>query len=85
MSITVQCPEGHYIATVDVTDDGLEIHAHRRFGLSWGYVPTLDITRVHARCFSLRCTYDGSMDEKVLYAELAAASARGETKHKLAH
>jgi hypothetical protein len=84
MSITVQCPKGHFIATVDVTDDGLDIHADR-CGLVWLYAPKQDITRVHARCFSRHCTYDGSLDERLLWAELAAASARGDKKHRLTH
>jgi hypothetical protein len=80
--ITVQCPKGHFIATVNVTDDGI-IPRGTRHGLVWDYAPTQDITRVHARCLSRHCTYDGSLDYRTLCAELAAATARGDTKHRL--
>lgn len=69
--IKVKCPHGHFIATVEVTDTGLNIHGDR-CGLVWLYAPTQEITRVHARCFARRCTYDGSIDYAVLHAELAA-------------
>ena len=49
------------------------------------YASKQKISRVHARCFSGRCTYDGSIEYWALCAELAAAMARGDTKHKLTY
>ena len=83
MSITVQCPKGHFIAAVNVTDDGLDILHADRCGLVWLYAPNQKITRVHARCLSRHCTYDGSLDYRALCAELAGAVARGDTKYRL--
>lgn len=86
----VYCPRGHRIADVDVTDSGLDIHVsgpawHGNCGLVWLYAHSQRVTRVHAHCFAPRCRYDGSMDYRVLWAELAAAAARGERKYKLTH
>lgn len=83
MSITVQCPKGHFIATVNVTDDGLDILRPDRCGLVWLYAPRPRITRVHARCLNRYCKYDGSLNYRALCAELARAVARGDTKYRL--
>ena len=86
--IRVCCPRGHFIADVEVTDSGLDIHVsglkgHGNCGLVWLYAPRQRIRRVHAQCFKRDCPYDGSMDYPDLCAELAAAVARGDTRHRL--
>jgi len=84
VSIKVQCPKGHFVAIVDVTEAGLSFYGER-CGLSVLYAPKQKIGRLRARCFSGRCTYDGSIEYWALCAELARAVARGDTKHKLSH
>lgn len=82
--IRVYCPEGHFIADVEVADGKIIAHGaeHGLFSL---YAPVLGASRLHARCFARRCTYDGSIKYQVLYAQLAAAEAHGDTKYRLSH
>jgi hypothetical protein len=88
VTVRLQCPREHFIADVEVTDDGVVTARgrHGRHGIIPAlYAPGQGIGRLHARCFATRCGYDGSMDPQVLCAELTAAAARGETRYKLTH
>jgi hypothetical protein len=76
--IRLYCPRGHFIADVNIDDDGriIPIGTH---GLSWGYAEALGHSCVRARCLSGRCDYDGSVDYAKLRRDLAAP---GITKYR---
>ena len=80
--IRVLCPKGHFIANVDINENGHAIPRGIRHGLTWGYAADLDLSCIRAHC--RRCGYDGSVDYGVLCREVAHAVASGDAEYRLA-
>ena len=76
------CPKGHFIADMDINENGHIIPRGLRHGLSWGYAPKLDLSCIRAQC--RRCGYDGSVDYGMLCADVAQAVVSGDAEYRLA-